>query len=136
MRWTAGSKSIAGAIITAVLHLDELLGGSPGIVALRETVSRLLQRPGAHRLPPMLILGETGTGKGLLARAIHRGGPRHAGPFIDVNCAAIPEHLIEAELFGYEKGAFTDARQARPPAGARSSSMRSGCCRSGPRPKS
>lgn len=97
-----------------MLHLDELLGGSPGIVALRDTVSRLLQGPGAHRLPPILILGETGTGKGLLARAIHRGGPRHAGPFIDVNCAAIPEHLIEAELFGYEKGAFTDARQAKP----------------------
>jgi DNA-binding NtrC family response regulator/tetratricopeptide (TPR) repeat protein len=96
-----------------VLHLDELLGSSPGIVALRDTVSRLLQRPGAHRLPPILILGETGTGKGLLARAIHRSGPRQGGPFVDVNCAAIPEHLIEAELFGYEKGAFTDARQAK-----------------------
>ena len=97
-----------------MLHLDELLGSSPGIVGLRDTVRRLVQGPGAHRLPPILILGETGTGKGLLARAIHRSGPRHAGPFIDVNCAAIPEHLVEAELFGYEKGAFTDARQAKP----------------------
>jgi transcriptional regulator with AAA-type ATPase domain/tetratricopeptide (TPR) repeat protein len=93
-----------------------LLGQSAPLVVIREQVERLLQRHagGARRLPPLLILGETGTGKGLLAGAIHRAGPRAAAPFVDVNCAAIPEPLIEAELFGFERGAFTDARQAKP----------------------
>jgi DNA-binding NtrC family response regulator/tetratricopeptide (TPR) repeat protein len=94
--------------------LAELIGTSPGIVALREQVRRLLQRQGdARRLPPVLIQGETGTGKGLLARVLHRAGPRPDGPFVDVNCAAIPETLLEAELFGFERGAFTDARHAK-----------------------
>jgi transcriptional regulator with AAA-type ATPase domain/tetratricopeptide (TPR) repeat protein len=95
--------------------LTELLGQSPAITGVRETVNRLLQRHSeGRRLPPILIQGATGTGKGLLARAIHRAGPRHDGPFVDLNCAAIPETLIEAELFGFERGAFTDARQAKP----------------------
>jgi transcriptional regulator with AAA-type ATPase domain/tetratricopeptide (TPR) repeat protein len=98
-----------------VAPLVEVSGDSPGIVAVRDQVARLLERQaaGARRLPPILILGETGTGKGLLASAIHRAGPRATGPFIDVNCAAIPETLLEAELFGFERGAFTDARQAK-----------------------
>ena len=58
---------------------------------------------------PVLLLGETGTGKGVFARLIHRSSPRSAGPFVEVNCGAIPEGLIEAELFGYAKGAFTGA---------------------------
>ena len=60
----------------------------------------------------ILIQGESGTGKGLLAKFIHRNSPRHNKPFIQINCATIPENLLEAELFGYEKGAFTGARQS------------------------
>ena len=97
-------------------QLERLIGESRGIAALREQVARLLGRPleGARRLPPILLLGETGTGKGLVAEGIHRGGPRAHGPFVDLNCAAIPDTLLEAELFGYERGAFTDARQGKP----------------------
>jgi DNA-binding NtrC family response regulator/tetratricopeptide (TPR) repeat protein len=95
--------------------LADLVGDSPGIRAVRETVARLLARQGdARRLPSILIQGETGTGKGLLARMIHRAGPRPDGPFIDVNCAAIPDTLLEAEMFGFERGAFTDARRSKP----------------------
>src|SRR5262245_15681129 len=94
----------------------ELLGRNPRIVALREQISRVLgrQADATRRSPPILILGETGTGKGLVAAMMHRSGARARGPFIDVNCAAIPETLLEAELFGWERGAFTDARQAKP----------------------
>ena len=94
---------------------SDLLGQSAEIVSIRETLGRLLQRQAeSRRLPPVLIQGETGTGKGLLARALHRAGPRADGPFVDLNCAAIPETLLEAELFGFERGAFTDARHAKP----------------------
>src|SRR3970040_263861 len=94
--------------------LAQLIGESPAMAAVRDTGPRVLQRQSdLRRLPPILILGETGTGKGLLARALHRAGPRAEGPFVDVNCAAIPETLLEAELFGFERGAFTDAKQGK-----------------------
>ena len=93
----------------------ELLGQSPAMLEVREHVERLLLACArASRPPRILIQGETGSGKGLIARLIHRFGPRAQGPFVDINCAAVPENLIEAELFGYERGAFTDARQAKP----------------------
>src|SRR5262249_47406190 len=99
---------------TAVTLIPELVGESPGILAIRERIARLVARASAgRRLPPVLIQGETGSGKGLVARALHRAGPRSGGPFVDVNCAAIPATLLEAEMFGFERGAFTDARQAK-----------------------
>src|SRR5919204_222583 len=93
--------------------LDDLVCESPPMRALKQKLERLIPRSDARRLPPILIQGETGSGKGLLARVIHRAGPRAGGPFVDLNCAAIPDTLLEAELFGFERGAFTDARRAK-----------------------
>jgi DNA-binding NtrC family response regulator/tetratricopeptide (TPR) repeat protein len=96
--------------------LAELLGQAPSVAALRGQIRLILARASqARRFPPILLEGETGTGKNLVASVIHRSGARAGGPFVDVNCAAIPEGLLEAELFGFERGAFTDAR--RPKAG-------------------
>jgi DNA-binding NtrC family response regulator/tetratricopeptide (TPR) repeat protein len=94
--------------------LGPLIGDSPVIVALRDRMQSLIQRQAdARRFPPILIEGETGTGKGLVARLLHRASARSTGAFVDINCAAIPETLLEAELFGFERGAFTDAREAK-----------------------
>lgn len=86
----------------------EIVGESPAIVALRSTVERL-----AATDLPVLLLGESGTGKEVVAQSLHYCGPRRDNPFIAVNCAAVTETLLESELFGHEKGAFTDAREAR-----------------------
>ncbi len=83
----------------------EMIGSSPAMARLFEEVRKVAPTKGR-----VLITGESGTGKELVARAIHRLSPRAAGPFVKVNCAAIPGELIESELFGYERGAFTGAQ--------------------------
>src|SRR5438093_7293211 len=96
-------------------ELAELLGASPAMESLRADIRRLLRSAsGASRSPAVLLMGETGTGKGLVAGLLHRKGPRAGHPFVDVNCAAIPETLLESELFGFERGAFTGAQHAKP----------------------
>lgn len=92
---------------------SQLLGASPAMERVRATARQICLRSQSGATPTVLVTGETGTGKGLLAKCIHFHGGRGDGPFVDVNCAAIPESLIEAELFGHERGAFTDAREAR-----------------------
>ena len=91
----------------------EFLGESPAITAVRQQIGRLKHVTGAGIPPTILILGETGTGKDVVARLLHAGSARRERPFVHVDCASLPKDLIEAELFGHEKGAFTSAHAAR-----------------------
>ena len=102
---------------TALAHLEaqahafrEIVGESPALKAVLERAARVMP----HGDATILITGQTGTGKELLARALHYGGPRAAAPFVELNCAALPPQLLESELFGHERGAFTDAKTAKP----------------------
>jgi two-component system C4-dicarboxylate transport response regulator DctD len=85
-----------------------LIGTSEAMAALRCEIARLADLP-----TTVLLLGETGTGKGVVARALHAGGARRGRPFVHVDCAGLPEALFESELFGHERGAFTGAVAAR-----------------------
>jgi transcriptional regulator with PAS, ATPase and Fis domain len=96
----------AAARMRRLSGLRYLNTGDPQLEKVIDKVNRVLGRD-----IPILIMGETGTGKELLAQAIHNDSPRAMGPFVAVNCASIPESLIESELFGYEEGAFTGARK-------------------------
>src|SRR5216117_2595823 len=86
-----------------------ILGDHPKVEAVRAFVRKMAAVP----RPTVLLLGESGTGKNLVARAIHYSSPHSVGRFVEINCSALPANLLEAELFGYKKGAFTDARESK-----------------------
>lgn len=89
---------------------SKLIGKSPHLLSALKRTARVIPRGTAT----VLITGETGTGKELVARAVHYNSARSPGPFVEINCTTLPANLLEAELFGYEPGAFTDARIAKP----------------------
>jgi DNA-binding NtrC family response regulator len=100
-------KNLQSALGKSAL-LDEIIGGGPAMRELSRQVERVVESDVA-----VCLLGESGTGKELVTRAIHKSGPRRHGPFVAINCAAIPASLQESELFGHERGAFTGATQTR-----------------------
>jgi two-component system, NtrC family, response regulator AtoC len=94
--------------VRSIGRFGDLIGESPAMREVTELLGRI-----AETDTPVLITGESGTGKEIVARALHARGARAEGPFVPVNCAAIPENLIESELFGHTRGAFTDAKASR-----------------------
>ncbi|QIZ67967.1 sigma 54-interacting transcriptional regulator [Geobacillus subterraneus] len=98
------------AATSAAVGVERIIGRHPTIAAVKQMIRRAARVPST-----VLITGESGTGKEVAARAIHEAGPHADGPFVSVNCAAIPEALLEAELFGYEDGAFTGAKKGGKP---------------------
>ncbi|THC45462.1 sigma-54 dependent transcriptional regulator [Massilia sp. Mn16-1_5] len=113
----AGAPAHAGpAAQPGGSELDKLSGESGPMLALKEAIRRLAEAERLvldNDLPTVLIIGETGAGKECVARAVHFEGARKAQPFIEINCASIPPQMLEAELFGHERGAFTDARERK-----------------------
>ena len=91
------------------VDLERLPGISPAIQQLNQLLSQVAQAPS-----PVLIEGESGTGKGVLAKLIHHRSPRARAPFVDLNCAGLSKELLESELFGHERGAFTNAMNTKP----------------------
>ena len=89
--------------------LEQILGNSPAVKKLKSTLRKIVE----SRATTVLIQGESGSGKELVARAIHYASKRKDRPFIDINCTSIPDELLESELFGHEKGAFTDAKKEK-----------------------
>ncbi len=102
------NRRLRAQLQSPVAALDKIVGSSAPMVKLRKTIATL-----ANADIDTLIMGETGTGKELIARALHKCGPRARQKFVALNCAALPENLIESELFGHEKGAFTNAGERR-----------------------
>jgi len=107
------AREAGGRLAAAEKHhfdFSRIIGRSPQLRAALDRAARIIPRDRAT----ILVTGETGTGKELLAQAIHYNGPRGPAPFVELNCAAVPAGLLETELFGHERGAFTDARTAKP----------------------
>ncbi|MFZ5632516.1 MAG: sigma-54 interaction domain-containing protein [Bacillota bacterium] len=101
-----GKKAACRHGYTVKYTVDDIVGNSPQMIDLKETLLKI-----APRNSNVLVTGESGTGKELFAQAIHAASLRRSGPFVKINCAAIPENLLESEFFGYEEGAFTGSKK-------------------------